>query len=143
MEMLFSGRFVSAEEALEFGLVNRVVAPEKLHSETRDWAMELAQASPYVLALGKKAFYSQVDLDEKSAYEYAKEVIAMNCLAEDAFEGMSAFLEKRKPEWKKRAEGRMIGKAPWEGGAAQGYSELVRGRERLHFRWGYPYSIQL
>lgn len=100
MEMLLSGRFVSAEQALEFGLVNRVVAPEKLHSETRDWALELANASPFVLALGKRAFYSQVDLDEKSAYEYAKEVISMNCLAEDAFEGISAFLEKRKPEWK-------------------------------------------
>ncbi len=101
MDMLLSGRFVSAEEALEFGLINRVVAQDKLHSETRDWAMELAKASPYVLALGKKAFYSQLDLDEKSAYGYAKEVIAMNCMDEDAVEGMSAFVEKRKPEWKK------------------------------------------
>ncbi|MDR3570541.1 MAG: enoyl-CoA hydratase [Syntrophobacteraceae bacterium] len=100
MEMLLSGRFVSAEEALEFGLVNRIVAPDKLHAETRDWAMELAKASPFVLALGKKAFYSQMDLDERSAYEYAKGVIAMNCLDEDAIEGMNAFIEKRKPEWK-------------------------------------------
>lgn len=99
MEMLLSGRFVSAEEALQFGLVNRVVPAEKLAEETRNWAMELAQASPFVLALGKKAFYSQVDLDERSAYEYAKEVIAMNCMADDALEGMSAFVEKRKPEW--------------------------------------------
>ena len=104
MEMLLSGRFVSAQEALQFGLVNRVVEAENLAEQTHDWALELAQASPYVLALGKKAFYSQVDLDEKSAYEYAKEVIAMNCMAEDAQEGMSAFLEKRKPEWKKRTK---------------------------------------
>ena len=100
MEMLLSGRFVSAEEALGFGLVNRVVAPEKLHFETREWAMELAKASPFVLATGKKAFYSQVDLDEKSAYEFAKGIIAMQCLDEDAIEGMNAFVEKRKPEWK-------------------------------------------
>ncbi|MGA2027538.1 MAG: enoyl-CoA hydratase [Syntrophobacteraceae bacterium] len=99
MDMLLSGRFVSAEEALQFGLVNKVVPPEKLAEETRNWALELAQASPFVLSLGKQAFYSQVDLDERSAYGYAKEVIAMNCMAEDAFEGMSAFIEKRKPVW--------------------------------------------
>ncbi|MGA2403590.1 MAG: enoyl-CoA hydratase [Syntrophobacteraceae bacterium] len=105
MDMLLSGRFVSAEEALQFGLVNRVVPPEKLAEETRNWAMELAQASPFVLSLGKNAFYSQVDLDERSAYDYAKEVISMNCMAEDAFEGMSAFIEKRKPVWKNKAGG--------------------------------------
>jgi len=99
MDMLLSGRFVSAEEALQFGLVNKVVSPEKLAEETRNWALELAQASPFVLSLGKHAFYSQVDLDERSAYDYAKEVIAMNCMAEDAFEGMSAFIDKRKPVW--------------------------------------------
>ena len=102
MDMLLSGRFISAEEALQFGLVNKVVPPERLAEETRNWALELAQASQFVLALGKKAFYSQVDLDERSAYEYAKEVIAMNCMAADASEGMSAFMEKRKPAWKKR-----------------------------------------
>ncbi|SPF47729.1 Enoyl-CoA hydratase/carnithine racemase [Syntrophobacter sp. SbD1] len=100
MDMLLSGRFISSEEALQFGLVNRVVSPEKLGDETRNWALELAQASPFVLGLGKNAFYSQVDLDERSAYQYAKEVIAMNCMAEDAFEGMTAFIEKRKPVWK-------------------------------------------
>jgi len=102
MDMLLSGRFISAEEALQFGLVNKLAPPERLAEETRKWALELAQASQFVLALGKKAFYSQVDLDERSAYEYAKEVIAMNCTAEDASEGMSAFIEKRKPAWKKR-----------------------------------------
>jgi enoyl-CoA hydratase/carnithine racemase len=102
MDMLLSGRFVSAEEAFQFGLVNRVVAPERLAEETRNWAMELAQASAFTLALGKRAFYSQIDLNERSAYDYGKEVIAMNCMSEDAFEGMSAFIEKRKPTWKNR-----------------------------------------
>ena len=99
MEMLLTARFVSAEEALQFGLVNKVVPPEKLAEETRNWALQLAQASPFVLSLGKHAFYSQVDLDERSAYGYAKEVIAINCMTEDAFEGMSAFIEKRNPVW--------------------------------------------
>lgn len=103
MDMLLSGRFISAEEALQFGLVNKVVPLEKLAEETRNWALELSQASPFVLSLGKNAFYSQVDLDEGSAYEYAKEVIAMNCMADDALEGMSAFLEKRRPVWKDRS----------------------------------------
>jgi enoyl-CoA hydratase/carnithine racemase len=84
MEMLLSGRFISADEALQFGLVNRVVAPDQLAEKTREWALELAGFSRFTLALGKRAFYEQVDLDEKSAYAYAKEVIAMNCLAEDA-----------------------------------------------------------
>jgi enoyl-CoA hydratase/carnithine racemase len=105
MDMLLSGRFVSAEEALQFGLINRIVPPERLAEETRNWALELAQASPFTLSLGKRAFYSQVDLDERDAYNYAREVIAMNCTAEDAFEGMSAFIEKRKPVWRDKASG--------------------------------------
>lgn len=102
MEMLMSGRFVSAEEAERYGLVNRVVPAGKLAEEARAWAMELAQASRFTLAFGKQAFYHQVDLEEPFAYGYAKEAIAMNALAEDAQEGMSAFLEKRKPEWRDR-----------------------------------------
>ncbi len=102
MEMLLSGRFISSEEALDYGLVNRVVPPDQLPEATRKWALEIAQFSGFTLALGKRAFYQQIDLDEKSAYAYAGEVIAMNCRAEDAAEGMNAFLEKRKPQWRDR-----------------------------------------
>lgn len=102
MEMLMSGRFIPAEEAERFGLVNRIVPAEKLAEEARNWAMELAQASRFTLAFGKQAFYHQVDLEEPVAYGYAKEAIAINALAEDAQEGMKAFLEKRKPEWRDR-----------------------------------------
>lgn len=102
MEMLLTGRFVSAREAEHFGLVNRLVPADQLAEETRKWALELAQFSRFTLALGKRAFYEQIDLDETSAYNYAKEIIAINCMAEDAQEGMGAFLEKRKPQWRGR-----------------------------------------
>ncbi|MCK4902841.1 MAG: enoyl-CoA hydratase [Thermoplasmatales archaeon] len=102
LDMLLTGRFVSAQEAEKFGLINKIAEPEKLNEETENWAEEIAKFSLFTLELGKKAFYHQTDLDEDSAYDYAKEAIANNCLSEDAQEGMKAFLEKRKPEWKDR-----------------------------------------
>lgn len=100
MDMLFTGRFVPAEEAERFGLVNRIAAQGKLAEETRNWAMEMAHASRFTLASGKQAFYNQVDLDEAAAYDYATDAMAANCLAVDAQEGMAAFLEKRQAVWK-------------------------------------------
>ncbi|MEZ4525393.1 MAG: enoyl-CoA hydratase [Desulfobacterales bacterium] len=102
LEMLLSGRFVSAQEAERFGLINRITEAETLEEETEKWAAELSQASGFTLAYGKQVFYRQIDLDESGAYQYAKEAIAINCLAEDAREGILAFLEKRPPEWKGR-----------------------------------------
>ncbi len=99
MEMLLTGRFVSAEEAERFGLINRIVPPQDLAEESKKWALDIAQFSRFTLGLGKQAFYDQVDLDEKSAYQYGKEVISMNCMADDAREGMTAFLQKRAPVW--------------------------------------------
>jgi enoyl-CoA hydratase/carnithine racemase len=104
MEMLLTGRFISAHDAERFGLVNQVVSQDSLFRETRNLAMEMAQYSRYTLAFGKQAFYSQIDLNEPSAYEYATHAIAMNCLDEDAQEGIKAFLEKRAPVWKNRQE---------------------------------------
>ncbi|MEJ2658527.1 MAG: enoyl-CoA hydratase [Desulfobacterales bacterium] len=100
LEMLLTGRFFSAEQAEKFGLVNQVVPAESLSRRTRDLAMEMAQYSRQTLAFGKQTFYKQVDLNEISAYEFATHAIAMNCLDEDAQEGMRAFLEKRAPVWK-------------------------------------------
>ena len=97
LEMLLTGRFVSAQEALEFGLVNKVTEPDKLAEETEVWAKQLAQSSLFTLAFGKRAFYKQTDLSESAAYDYAQEIMALNALAEDAQEGMKAFIEKRKP----------------------------------------------
>jgi enoyl-CoA hydratase/carnithine racemase len=99
LEMLLTGRPVDARTAAEWGLVNTVVSPEALPAETRRLAATVAQASSLTVALGKQAFYSQIDLDQPKAYAYAKEVMSMNSLCADAQEGISAFLEKRPACW--------------------------------------------
>jgi enoyl-CoA hydratase/carnithine racemase len=99
LEMLLTGEFVDARTAAEWGLVNRVVAAGDLRAETRQLAAKVADASSLVVATGKQAFYTQIDLDQTKAYAYAKEVMSMNALAADAQEGMEAFLGKRAPCW--------------------------------------------
>lgn len=99
MEMLLTGKMVDAATAAEWGLVNRVVPAAELESETRRLACQIAEASSFTVALGKQAYYTQVDLDQPKAYAYAKEIMTMNSLAHDAQEGMSAFLEKRAACW--------------------------------------------
>jgi len=100
LEMLFTGQLIDAHRAAEWGLVNRVVAADRLQAETRQLAASMAEASDLVVAIGKQAFYTQIDLGQQKAYEYAKEVMTSNALAGDAQEGISAFLEKRIPCWK-------------------------------------------
>ncbi len=100
--MLLTGDFVSAEEAERQGLVNRVVPAEDLASETRSLADRISEASPLVVGVGKQAFYRQLEMPTEQAYAYTKEVMSFNATFADAQEGMSAFLEKRKPEWKGR-----------------------------------------
>jgi enoyl-CoA hydratase/carnithine racemase len=100
MEMLLTGRVIDAATAAEWGLVNRVVPAAGLASETRKLAGQIAEASSYTVALGKQVFYRQIDLDQAGAYEYTKEVMSQNAMAEDAQEGISAFLGKRKACWK-------------------------------------------
>jgi len=100
LEMLLTGRPISAEEAERYGLVNRVVPGEKLAEETLALARHIAQASPLTLALGKQSFYRQIELEERGAYDYTKEMMSLNALTEDAQEGISAFLNKRPPKWK-------------------------------------------
>ncbi|HYW54596.1 MAG TPA: enoyl-CoA hydratase [Dongiaceae bacterium] len=100
MEMLLTGEFVDAATAAEWGLVNRVVAPDELAAATRALAEQLASAAGFVIGLGKAAFYAQIDLDQPKAYAYAKEVMSMNALADDAQEGMDAFVSKRDPSWR-------------------------------------------
>jgi enoyl-CoA hydratase/carnithine racemase len=102
MEMLLTGMTIDAAMAMEWGLVNKVVPAAQLEEATRALAQQIVDASPYTVALGKQAFYAQIDLVQPRAYAYAKDVMSRNAVAGDAQEGMSAFLEKRKPNWKGR-----------------------------------------
>ncbi len=102
MEMLVTGRYFSAQEAKEIGLINKVVALDELEAETLTLAEMIAESSGFVLSLGKQAFYAQIDQTDAKAAAYAKHTIAMNLRAEDAQLGIKAFLEKKKPQWKNR-----------------------------------------
>ena len=102
LEMLLTGEPIDATTAAEWGLVNRVVSIPELRTATRALAQRVAKSSPLTIGIGKQAFYSQIDLDQPKAYAYATEVMSMNALAEDAQEGISAFLEKRTACWRGR-----------------------------------------
>lgn len=100
LEMLLTGRVVPAQEALAWGLINRVVSRNELRAASRQLAASIAEASQLTVSVGKRAFYAQVDLDQKQAYSFASETMCINALFRDAQEGMGAFLEKRKPVWR-------------------------------------------
>ena len=102
MEMLLTGRFFSAREAKELGLINRVVPLESLEDETEKLADQIADASRFVLAIGKQGFYAQVDQSDSNAMHYAKHTITMNLEAVDAQNGINAFLNKETPSWQNR-----------------------------------------
>ncbi|MFO7312540.1 MAG: enoyl-CoA hydratase-related protein, partial [Bacillota bacterium] len=102
LDMLLTGDPITAQEALVHGLASRVVPDDQLEAATLELARKIAQASAYVLAVGKQAFYRQVEMPQHHAYAYTKEVMTLNSLAADAQEGMCAFLEKRAPVWKHR-----------------------------------------
>jgi enoyl-CoA hydratase/carnithine racemase len=99
LEMLMTGVPIDAQTAAEWGLINRVVPADRLRDETLALAQRIAEASPLTMSVGKQAFYTQIDLDQPKAYAYAKEIMSMNAMAEDAQEGMGAFLDKRDPSW--------------------------------------------
>ena len=102
MEMLLTGRFFAAQEAKELGLINRVVPLESLEDETEKLADQIADASRFVLAIGKQGFYAQVDQSDSNAMHYAKHTITMNLEAVDAQNGINAFLNKETPSWQNR-----------------------------------------
>jgi enoyl-CoA hydratase/carnithine racemase len=99
LEMLLTGEMVDAVTAQKWGLVNHVVAPDALDEAVIELVDAIARSSPLTVAIGKEAFYAQVELDEHAAYSVTKPVMAMNAMAADAQEGMCAFLEKREANW--------------------------------------------
>jgi len=99
LEMLLTGQPISARRALELGLVNRVVPAGDLDAAVREYVDAILASSPLTVRLGKAAFYDQLALDEASAYERATDVMTDNALRHDAQEGMTAFLQKRRPNW--------------------------------------------
>jgi len=99
MEMLLTGTPITANEAVEYGLINRAVPVDKLKGEVEALARKISNASAYTVALGKFAFYRQREMDIPDAYEMAEKVMVENLLSADAHEGITAFLEKRTPRW--------------------------------------------
>ena len=102
MEMLLTGEMLSAEAALQAGLINRAVPEAELDASVAELAGKIAAKSPLTLAIGKEAFYRQRELPLAEAYDYASEAMTTNMLARDAEEGIDAFLEKRNPVWEGR-----------------------------------------
>jgi enoyl-CoA hydratase/carnithine racemase len=102
MEMLITGDTISADDAYRIGLVNRVVEPGMALQHALLLAQKISAKSPAVIKLGKEAFYRQIEMGIADAYAYASEVMVQNMMARDAAEGISAFLEKRPPNWHNR-----------------------------------------
>ena len=99
MEMLLLGKLFSPEDALRFGLINRIVPVQKLDSTVLEYAESIASRSTLTMSMGKAAFYRQLDMELEDAYTYTCDVMARNMMERDAQEGIDAFLQKRHPKW--------------------------------------------
>ena len=100
MEMLLTGDFIDAAEAQRRGLINRVVPPEQLDAEVKKLTDSICAKSAVAVGMGKQMFYKQLEMGLDGAYQLASETMACNMMAGDAAEGIAAFMQKRKPEWK-------------------------------------------
>lgn len=98
-EMLTTGEFISADRAAELGLINRAVPETLLEQEATSLAEQLADKLGSAVKIGKQAFYQQLDMPIEQAYAYTGEVMAQNMMHRDTEEGISAFIEKRPPNW--------------------------------------------
>ena len=101
-ELLLLGERLTAEEAREAGIVNKVVPAEELDAAVDEWATKLASKSPLIMRLGKDAMWRQMDMPLAEALDYLRSQLTIELSTEDAIEGVSAFFEKREPTWKGR-----------------------------------------
>ena len=101
MEMLLFGEMQPAQRAEQIGLINKAVPEDELDAEVKRFAEKISSKSRYAIAVGKEAFYEQVESKLSDAYDYASDVMVRNMLADDAEEGIGAFLGKREPKWSK------------------------------------------
>ena len=102
MKMLLTGEPIKANYAKEIGLINDYFSKSKLNSETMKIAKKIASKSNLTIKIGKQAFYKQLEMPLRKAYSYTSQVMTLNMMAIDAIEGISAFLEKRKPKWRNK-----------------------------------------
>jgi enoyl-CoA hydratase/carnithine racemase len=102
LELLFFGELIKAPQALEMGLINRVVPKDDLEKEGLAWAEELASKSPVALQIAKQAFYASSDMTYAQQFDFMNEAFARLCSTHDAQEGVAAFFEKRPPKWQGR-----------------------------------------
>ena len=98
-EMLVTGDFLSAQEALNQGLINKIAAPVELDDMLETLIQKILAKPPVALAMGKELFYMQLETGIEKAYEYAAQTMACNMMDNSALEGVQAFIEKRKPNW--------------------------------------------
>ena len=102
MEMLLTGEFIDAAQALEWGLVNRVAAPAALDAEVERLVAAILAKPAAAVAMGKELFYRQLEMGQGAAYQLASQTMACNFMHDDALEGVQAFIDKREPAWRTR-----------------------------------------
>ena len=102
MKMLLTGEPIKAKVAKEIGLINDFYPKKKLEKEVTKLAKTIASKSNLTIKIGKQAFYKQLEMPLKKAYSYTSRMMTLNMMAKDAHEGISAFIEKRKPKWKNK-----------------------------------------